>query len=474
MKNNRRIYLAIIAGITAILIGLTGCDEQLAISKNELVKLPVMDAEKSPAVSFDAIGGKDFMPIGGYHGPYTGTYSVDGQGLPNYVSEKYYEMVAQSGVNLITLSYTDYLTDPKMVIKSLELCKKYNIGMFVFDKTIMNEAYTGTLTTEKLLESVSKYSDYPAFCGLYIVDEPTSEYYKNIDEKKNTKNFKKIFEQLNQIDIFGYINLFPLNDSNQYDSYIKYIEQYIEYCSPRYISWDNYVFDSEERIPYFQNLDIIRKYANKQNIPFWAFIQAGGQWNDGFHNFDSVEYFPDEGEMNWNVGTSLAFGAQGIQYFPLLQPYYFANALTKPFDFERNSLIGAMGNKNRWYYYAQAINKQVAAIDEVLMNAVNKGVLVSGAKAQSHTAGLNAILPGQSWRQLNGISGDALIGCFNYNGKTALYVVNYDMKNPQSINLDFTGECNITMIQMAETSHFSTDTLTLDLNAGEGVLLIIE
>ena len=35
------------------------------------------------------------------------------------------------------------------------------------------------------------------------------------------------------------------------------------------------------------------------------------------------------------------------------------------------------GNKNQWYYYAQNINKHIAAIDEVLMKSVHKGIVLS-------------------------------------------------------------------------------------------------
>ena len=37
-------------------------------------------------------------------------------------------------------------------------------------------------------------------------------------------------------------------------------------------------------------------------------------------------------------------------------------------------LFGANGNINRWYYYAQKINVQIDAVDEILMNAYNVAV----------------------------------------------------------------------------------------------------
>ena len=72
------------------------------------------------------------------------------------------------------------------------------------------------------------------------------------------------------------------------------------------------------------------------------------------------------------------------------------------------------------------------------------------------------------------VNGDAFVGCFNYNGKTALYVVNYSMEYAQYITLHFNEAQNIRMIQNCETSYVNAKNLTLDIATGEGILLVIE
>ena len=167
-------------------------------------------------------------------------------------------------------------------------------------------------------------------------------------------------------------------------------------------------------------------------------------------------------------------GAQGIQYFPLIQPYQFTLAENGGWDFERNGILGAMGNETQWYYYAQNINKHIGAIDEVLMNAVSKGIIVTGEQAKSDTVMTSCVIESGTFNQLKSITGEAMVGCFNYNGKTALYVVNYSFENAQNITLDFTGSQNIRKIQNAETSYVKGNALTLDMAAGEGILLVLE
>ena len=226
---------------------------------------------------------------------------------------------------------------------------------------------------------------------------------------------------------------------------------------------------------YFYNMDVIRKAADDRNLPFWAFIQAGSQWNDGWEKKETIlPYFPNEPQFNWNVNTSLAFGAQGIQYFPLVQPIQFTLSTTDEGDYERNGILGGMGNKTRWYGYAQKINKHIAEIDEVLMNSVHKGIIVSGEQAVKDMSMTTCVIEEGTFNQLQSVSDGAMIGCFNYQGKTALYVVNYSFEDAQDIELGFDGVQKVTMIQDAKTSLVETDKLTLQMAAGEGVLLVIE
>jgi hypothetical protein len=240
--------------------------------------------------------------------------------------------------------------------------------------------------------------------------------------------------------------------------------------------WDMYPFDKtrEGKMEvYFYNMDVIRKAADERNLPFWAFVQAGSQWNDGWNEFEvTTPYFPNEEQFNWNVNTSLAFGAQGIQYFPLVQPYQFT--MTKEGDYECNGIIGAIGNQTQWYYYAQTINRHIRAIDEVLMNSTHKGVVASGKQANKDLEYTTCVIESGKFNQLQSVSGDALVGCFNYQGETALYVVNHSFEHAQKIKLTFEGVQNLQVIQKGQEADASTSELILDMAAGEGILIVIQ
>ena len=335
-------------------------------------------------------------------------------------------------------------------------------------------------------ERMSAYSDHPAFAGLYVVDEPWYPGFSKGGSERLIDTCAPLYNRLAEMGIVGYNNLLPTYAEEDLSLYPKYVEYFLEACDVPYIMYDYYVFDEGRSVEdYFYNMAVVRSYAEKYKIPFWTFIQAGSQWNDAMNYFDSQSYYPNEKQFDWNINTCLAYGAKGLGYFPMVQPLHFAYAKSTEWDFERNGIFGAWGNKTRWYYYAQDINKHVAVIDEVLMNSVSKGVIAALDKEtyerdmkdltkENYVDTSKLFIEGTSWRELADVKGNALIGCFNYQGKTALYVVNYEFDYAQKIDLQFVKECNVKVVQAAETSYVKTDNLVLDMPAGDGVLLVFE
>lgn len=436
-----------------------------------------MKQEESRAISIDFIGGKDVMPITGYFGPYPHDY----EHLPYYFSDEVFKMIADAGINMMVYSATDYATDSELVEKNLELGEKYGVGVFVTDSNVIEKRHQETITVEEVAKEVAKYSNRKAFCGMYVVDEPGTGYYLEGDGKKLLPTYKRISEVLQkELDILCYINLLPIVDwiSEPKEKYERYVKEFCDTIQPKVISWDNYPFDAEGKChseDYCYNLDLIRREAIERKLPFWAFVQAGSIWNNDWERIDTIPpYFPDEAGFDWIVNTSLAFGAQGIQYFPLVQPIQFTLTTTDEGDYERNGIIGGMCNKTKWYYYAQKNNKHIAEIDEVLMNSVNKGIIVTGEQTKKDTSAVTCVIESGAFEQLQSVIGDAMVGCFDYQGKTALYVVNYSFESAQNITLEFDGAQNMKMIQNAKASYVNDSTLTLDMAAGEGILIVIE
>lgn len=463
----RRILSVLLAG--ALAVGLLGCAKE-----TEKVVVEPMEAEEVNTLTFATTGGEDVMPIAVYYGPMSSTYSYSGEKQPDFITDEWFKIIADSGINLINHSYTDYASQTKSAIKMLELGEKYGLGICVYDANVLDNK---EMSLTQLSDRISEYSDYPAFAGLYIVDEPQwAEFYLG-DGTRTIDHYAPILQKLAQLGVYGYANALPdYGQTNKGDNYDDYLKYFIENCNLPYLSYDSYIWDEGHTMEnYFYNLSTVRECAQAYDIPFWTFIQTGSQWNDGMTRFDSkTPYYPNEKQFQWNVNVNLAYGAQGMQYFTLFQPYYFAWAESEPFDFNRNGMIGAWGNLNEWYFYVQNVNKQIAAVDEVLMHSKNKGVIVTSEQAKLDNISSTCIIEGEAWRELVSVDGDAMIGCFNYQGKTALYVVNYDYEYAQNITLHFNDTHNVSVTYEAETTYESTDELTLTMQAGRGALVVFD
>ena len=85
------------------------------------------------SVSFDFIGGSDVMPIGGFWGPYESEWgSINGQQIPNILSEKSYQMIHEAGVNMVVRSAEGAsVGSVASAVKQLEYGDKYGVGVFV-------------------------------------------------------------------------------------------------------------------------------------------------------------------------------------------------------------------------------------------------------------------------------------------------------------------------------------------------------
>lgn len=424
--------------------------------------------------SFDIIGGQDVMPIGLYFGPYTPNGSKNGETLPNFTDEYYIKMIADAGINLFTYCPESYPQARASIKKVLTLSEKYNIGYYVnsYDVVSMTHGYR-PLDVDTLKAAVEEFAEYKSFVGFYSKDEPYYEQLESIGAVNQALNE----EYDNKYST--YVNMLPRWEERplKYTSgtedvtYEEYVGRYFREGNGKYISWDHYVWDFKSYKGYFNNMAIIREMAEEYGMPYWAFIQAGGQWNDQELEFESLpEPYPTEGQVMWNVNTSLACGVKGIQYFLGFQPLHFAYAPNGTYDFTRNGLFGANGNVNRWYYYAQKMNVQIKGVDEVLMNAYNVGILPSDT-IKADFEGNSMVIEGNEFHQLKGIQGDALVGCFEYEKRTVLYVVNYTHNSAQDVILDFNDKHEVTVVQRGNDKSVSAQHLGIHLEAGEGVMV---
>ncbi len=502
---NKKITAAI-ASFAMLACTLSGCATKSPAAKveklrndNYYISEKVQPLEYN-TLSFNYLGGKDVMPIGGFYGPYASGGSIDGYKFPQLIDEKYYKLISEAGLNMIVYS-ADY--NKSNVRRSLELGGKYGIGQFAncslvdvisgrLDKTkgeTLDDAYHKgdplPFTEQDLYNEIKDLLEFDSLLGIRGADEP---FWYQLD---GLAEVSKMITDIGYGDTRMYVNALGYGGGDlTYGGWEENItqEQYFEKLFTDvklpFLSATGYFYTQKDTPDkdlsiMFPTLSSIRSLANKYGVPMWRMLQAGGQWNDEAVEKESVDYYPNEGELLFDVNIALCYGCKAIQYFPLISPLHFAYAPDGTYDFNRNGLISAAGSINEWYYYAQKANKQIAAIDHVLMNSANAGMIVHGANANelARTAdeGRDELIRDGKFRQLTSVSGDdCFVGCFDYLGGTALYVVNYSRKSKANVTLNFDKTYGYEVIQRAVSAEVAAKNLPLTLEAGEGVLVVLK
>ena len=429
------------------------------------------------------------MPIVGFYGPCRRKDVKRGDEY-DFVTDDIYKKIKDVGISLINFFDQDYgIEDEKQsVLDCLALAEKYGISMFVRDKRIGFDA-----TEEDIANCIQAYNHYSSFKGIQVLDEPMcdAEWCKLFDpngKRAKISDLCAMATKINKIDgLYGFSNLVPFREHIGQEAYDAYVAEYIETCHPKVISFDYYLYDPHYSVShpgYFINLSIVRENSLKYNVPFWSFIQAGTYWNDGGAELEPTPNdTPKRGQMLWNVNTSLAYGAKGIEYFPLIQPYWFSWQENNTHDYQRNGLIGANGVPTQWYDYAKEANKQIAAVGEVLLQSDSKEILAVGTVAQAETGKTMKSYGALASANCKNNTYGAVIGCFDYLGRDAFYVVNYKHSqygygDTEEVTLNFIGSQKYRIIseQLAEEMPMTGEGVSCTLNLAEGgaALVIIE
>lgn len=433
--------------------------------------LEPMPVETPDTFGFSFCGGKDVMPVSGFYGPYPAPKNSMGNLTINTVTDEVFEALAEAGVNHLSGFGWNMHREKELADIAFKCGEKYGIGI------TLNTSDVPLSSEREAKEFFEAYSSkYKSFVSYFVTDEPCGLDYLT---GREIALYVPMFNMLHKIGIFPYCNLLPIDGMEKREAYERYIVRYMELCKPLVLSYDHYIGSTtEDFTAYFYNMSIIRENAEKAGIPWWGFIGCGEDW------FQCKTYDrPTESEFDWNINTTLAYGAKGLQYYVAVQNHEDLAKSLEGLDVineetiykaaTRIGIVGTHGQKTRYWQYAKNINPHIRAIEKVLMNSVNKGVIASSEKAKEGFSLSKHLLDGNSWRELRDIQGDAIVGCFNYEGKSVLYVVNYSRERGQRVTLNFHGTCDLKITRQAVTVTEQTDTLILDMNSGEGVLILI-
>lgn len=404
------------------------------------------------------------MPIGGW-GDLPAANFGQIYDNPDLISEKNYKLVADSHINTVYGLFVNHGINSNDVHRTLEATSLNNLNYLVRDPVIAGAIEKDDDQT--ILKTISKYNNYSSYAGNMVVDEPGTASFNDLG--KAYENYLKVSDS-NKL---FYINMMPnyatknqlingatggpLNDDNI--TYEKFMEEYYSKINLPYYSFDFYPYTGfnlgQIREGYFDQLSIIRKYANINKVPFWVYIQAS-TWSP-----ENLRV-PFEVEVDWQVSTSLVYGAKGIQYFML---YTSMEEGLEKFD---GGMIDKYGNVNPMYNYVKKNNEHLITIDHILMNSKHDGIIQYGDNFQE--------IPSEdrleSYSVLKDITGgDVLVGCYNYKGKPVYYIMNNSFVETKTFNISFKENVKFSVYSHNQKIDSAGENYEIRLEEGRGALI---
>lgn len=414
--------------------------------------------------TFNNIGQDDFV-IGAFSGP-NGAKSSGGVNYPSIITNDSFKYLKEAGVNTVFGIENWVVEDMAKITKTLNFADANDLNYVIYDTKVFYDNHVAQ-NRQEIADRLAEYESHSSFAGFYCKDEPVVSYFTMMKKAEDLIN--SLYPDGSKV---CYSNMLPLvdnnfiytNDANNLIDYKTYIEQYFSVVQPKYISYDMYPFGRTVGTvlkDWFNNLAIISSQANKNKVPFWLCIQTGGMWEN------KINRLPSETEFNWNINTALCFGAKGITFFPGVHSFYHVEN-----EKGNEGLLDLQGEKTNYWYYANRLAPHLNLIDDVLTNCSFKGLVQAGKTPQKMPT--ENVTIRSTFRELKKASGDLLIGCFDYNGKTTLYVVNNNLKSNTTAELTFDANYKYSVVKRGVESTEKGSVLTLSLKGGEGVLITLK
>ena len=423
---------------------------------------------------------EDQFFISGFIGPQD-FYAGVGYSLPSLLTDETYAKLQEAGINNIWETSMNFSSTAYP--KALELAAKYGITYYMSHPAInfeledsntqgeFVEVPTGEALAAEIKELIEKYDN---IAGIHLRDEPTSNLFPKLTEAVQV--IEEAREILGEETLQPGINAFPgvgwsqlSNGTDPEMNWEKYLRGICD-TGIDYLSFDAYPFTNvpgEIQSTWLNALGTLNRISDEYGIPFDVWIQCGG----GEPAFSTSHRVVNEAEMNYNVGSVVAFGAKGIGYYTLVTPAFFA--LRDEAFVNNDSILNKYGSRTPFFYYAKKINAQLHAMAPVINNAAHEGIMIDNLDSPNVYTGDDIL---ESYRCFKGWSGDsALIGCFDYEGTVMLVVMNNSIENHHAVvTLEFDNNYEYEVTQRAQVDTISGKEFSLHLEAGEFAMVVVK
>jgi len=240
-----------------------------------------------------------------------------------------------------------------------------------------------------------------------------------------------------------FINLLPNYGFTDENIYLEYVSSFISIVKPDLLCFDHYpIFTAPSNSDispagYLRNLALFRTASQTADIPFWNFMNVMP-----YNNRSDIS----EGQIRWQVFSSLAFGAKGILYFCYWTPdgpdFVWAQGLITPKSlFPSGTILYVPGAH---FTQVSRINIKLGFYGSFLLNASSTWVFNgTGINADMVSVPINANIisiggsgAGSSWSLLLGAF--SLPSMQDTTSSSAFVLQNQDFIAPALFTISFT------------------------------------
>jgi hypothetical protein len=257
-----------------------------------------------------------------------------------------------------------------------------------------------------------------------------------------------------------YINLLPSYASGNPRGYDRFLDTYVHTVKPVLLSWDHYMqlFEGGDERYYWDNLEMVRRNCLKTKIPYNQIIVCLRHM--GYRECS-------EGDLRWQVWTSLAYGSRGIQYFT------YVHVLGGMTTGDSPGLLAKDMSRDAKWFYVQKINRRIGKLGPTLVKLTSTGVYHSDPPV-----GTVPLLPEAPVKKIDG--GSMVVGCFkDAAGKVYILPVNKHMNEARTFTLTLDDKTVSTSEVSQETgallaaAPLKDKVLEVKMEAGEGRLFML-
>lgn len=318
---------------------------------------------------------------------------------------------AEAGFDLMLTSVTDS-GKVQHNLDRLRWAENYGVRCLVWDERFAARDSAWSWTVGRLDSIANTYRNSPAFAGYYLGDEPPDSLFETLGW---------VFDEMRDRDTVhpSYNNLLPRLAFPTREAWLAHMRRYIDATHPVVISNSHYEFrDYGNAGKLVENVEGLASVAREYDLPFWGIVQLTGHWH-----FRPIS----EGELSWQVGTWLSYGARGIGYFLYWQP------LWDPVYWYEPGMIGRAGDRGQDYERVRRLNVKARAVGEALAGLEWNSTQYTGFVPQGGE-------PFSQGALVRGIQGRVAIGRFTaQDGTVHALVLNRDSLAAQTVALDLDG-----------------------------------